>query len=188
MECSLLSSSVYGLLQARILEGVAISFSRGPSQPRDQTWVSCITGRFFIVWTTREAQSKFSGNEVPLLLFIRGSCNLAFSSEGQFCWAKYSWLVVYFFQYFGYIISFFLGLQGLCWGIHWSLYGNSLVWEIFFPCCCCFFFFLITLCGMQYLGSPAGLSLYPLQWMHGGLTTRLSGSPLLLLLKFSLYL
>ena len=141
MECSLLSSSVYGLLQAIILEGVAISFSRGPSQPRDQTWVSCITGRFFIVWTAREAQSKFSGNEVPLLLFIRGSCNLAFSSEGQFCWAKYSWLIVYFFQYFGYIISFFLGLQGLCWGIHWSLYGNSLVWEIFFPCCFFFFFF-----------------------------------------------
>ena len=110
MECSLLGSSVHGILQARILEEVAVSFSRGSSQPRDQTWVSCVAGRFFIIWTDREAQSKFSGDEFPLLLFIRGSCNFAFNSEGQFFWAKYSWLVVYFFQHFGYIISFFLGL------------------------------------------------------------------------------
>ena len=110
MECSLLGSSVHGILQARILEEVAVSFSRGSSQPRDQTWVSCVAGRFFIIWTAREAQSKFSGDEFPLLLFIRGSCNFAFNSEGQFFWAKYSWLVVYFFQHFGYIISFFLGL------------------------------------------------------------------------------
>ena len=40
-------SSVHGILQARILEWVAISFSRGSSQPRDQTCVSCIAGRFF---------------------------------------------------------------------------------------------------------------------------------------------
>ena len=41
------SSSVHGIFQARILERVAISYSRGPSQPRDQTHVSCIsyTGR-----------------------------------------------------------------------------------------------------------------------------------------------
>ena len=48
-------SSVRGILQARILEWVAISFSRGSSQPRNRTWVSCITGRFFTVWATREA-------------------------------------------------------------------------------------------------------------------------------------
>ena len=40
---------VHGVLQARILEWVAISFSRGSSQSRDQTQVSCIAGRFFIV-------------------------------------------------------------------------------------------------------------------------------------------
>ena len=39
-------NSVHGILQARILEGVAISFSRGSSQHRDQTQVSRITGRF----------------------------------------------------------------------------------------------------------------------------------------------
>ena len=46
------SSSVHGILQARILEWTAIPFFRGSSQPRDQTWVSCIAGRFFTVWAT----------------------------------------------------------------------------------------------------------------------------------------
>ena len=54
MDYSLPGSSVHGILQARILERVAISFSRGSSWPRDWTWVSCITGRFFTVWVTRE--------------------------------------------------------------------------------------------------------------------------------------
>ena len=55
MDCSPPGSSVHGVLQARILEWVAISFSRGSSQPRDQTLVSCTAGKFFTVWTTREA-------------------------------------------------------------------------------------------------------------------------------------
>ena len=55
MDCSLPGSSVHAILQVRILEWVAISFSRGSSWPRDQTWVSCIAGRFFIIWATREA-------------------------------------------------------------------------------------------------------------------------------------
>ena len=42
-------SPVPGILQARTLEWVAISFSRGSSRPRDRTWVSCIAGRFFII-------------------------------------------------------------------------------------------------------------------------------------------
>ena len=41
-------SSVHGILQARILEWVAVPFSRGSSQPRDQTLVSCIAGRFLL--------------------------------------------------------------------------------------------------------------------------------------------
>ena len=43
---SLPCSSVHGILQARILEWVSMHSSRGSSKPRDQTWVSCITGRF----------------------------------------------------------------------------------------------------------------------------------------------
>ena len=49
-------SSVYRIHQARILDWIAISFSRGSSQPRDWTWVgfnvSCIAGRFFTIWAT----------------------------------------------------------------------------------------------------------------------------------------
>ena len=44
-----------GILQARILEWVAMPSSRGSSSPRDRTQVSCIAGRFFTVWATREA-------------------------------------------------------------------------------------------------------------------------------------
>ena len=44
--------------QARILEGVAIFFSRRSSWPRDRTWVSCIAGRFFTIWTTAAAAAK----------------------------------------------------------------------------------------------------------------------------------
>ena len=47
MDCSPPGSSVHGILQARILEWVAISFSWGSSRQRDQTWVSWIAGRFF---------------------------------------------------------------------------------------------------------------------------------------------
>ena len=47
VDCSPPGSSVHGILQTRILERVAISFSRGSSQPRDQTRVSCTAGRFF---------------------------------------------------------------------------------------------------------------------------------------------
>ena len=47
MECSPLGSSVHGISQVRILVWVAISCSRGSSQPRDQTQVSCIAGGFF---------------------------------------------------------------------------------------------------------------------------------------------
>ena len=55
--CNPMEYTAHGILQARILEWVVFPFSRGSSQPRDQTQVSHITGRFFTSWTTREAQS-----------------------------------------------------------------------------------------------------------------------------------
>ena len=54
MDYSPPGSSVHGISQARILEWVAISFSRRSSQPRDWTWVSRIVGRRFTVSATRE--------------------------------------------------------------------------------------------------------------------------------------
>ena len=56
MDCTPPGSSVYGILQARILEWIAIPFSRRSSQPRDWTWVSHIVGRFFTVWVTGKPQ------------------------------------------------------------------------------------------------------------------------------------
>ena len=53
--------TVHGILQARILEWVAIPSSRGSSQPRDQTQVSHIAGGFFTISATREAQEYWSG-------------------------------------------------------------------------------------------------------------------------------
>ena len=55
MDYSPPSSSVHGIVQAKILEWVAIPFSRVSFWPRNQTWVSCIARRFFTVWATREA-------------------------------------------------------------------------------------------------------------------------------------
>ena len=56
--CSLPGSSVHGISQARILEWVAIPFSRGSSLRRDQTWVSCIAGRFFTTKPPGKSLSK----------------------------------------------------------------------------------------------------------------------------------
>ena len=56
-DCSQPGSSVHVILQTRILEWIAIPFSRGFSQPRDQTWVSCIASRFLTVWATIETPS-----------------------------------------------------------------------------------------------------------------------------------
>ena len=67
LDCSLLGSSIYGIFQARILEWVTISSSRGFPQPRDRTHVSCIAGRFFICWAIRE------------------DCSVQFSSVTQWC-------------------------------------------------------------------------------------------------------
>ena len=56
VDCSPSGSSIRGILQARILEWTAISFSRGSYRPRDRTQVSCIGGIRFNLWATREAQ------------------------------------------------------------------------------------------------------------------------------------
>ena len=69
MDCSASGSSVHGILQAKILEWFAILFSRGSSWPKDRTFqVSCIAGRFFTIWATRE--SYLSGK---LLISLKGS-------------------------------------------------------------------------------------------------------------------
>ena len=60
MDCSLSGSSVHGIFQAIVLEWIANSFSRGSSQPRNQTWVSCIVDRCFTVWAKGSPSHKGS--------------------------------------------------------------------------------------------------------------------------------
>ena len=69
MDCSPPASSVHGILQARILEWVAISFSRGSSRPRDRIQVSHIA---FTLWTTREAHNSFM-RSLLFTIYIRGN-------------------------------------------------------------------------------------------------------------------
>ena len=57
LDCSLPGSSVYGILQARVLEWVAMLFFSESFQPGDQTQVSHIAGGFFTYWATWEAQN-----------------------------------------------------------------------------------------------------------------------------------
>ena len=65
-DCSPPGTPVHGILQAR-MEWVALPFSRGFSWPRDRTWVSCIAGRFFTLWATREAHcSRNAANYLSL--------------------------------------------------------------------------------------------------------------------------
>ena len=59
VDCTPPGSSIHGILQARILEWVAVSFSRGSFWPWNQTQVSCIAGRFFTHWATQEAQGTW---------------------------------------------------------------------------------------------------------------------------------
>ena len=74
MDCSLLGSSVHGILQARIMEWISMPSSRGSSWPRDQTQVSHIAGSFFTIWATREAH--VSSWLPPNLFLIRSSIML----------------------------------------------------------------------------------------------------------------
>ena len=73
MDCNLPGSSVQGICQVGILEWVAISLSGGSSWSRDQTQVSCITGRFFTNWATREARHGLQKSSA-VLYFIFSLC------------------------------------------------------------------------------------------------------------------
>ena len=80
MDFSPPGSSVHGILQARILEWVAISFSRGSSRPRDQTLVSCIAGRFF---TTDPPGEASVWEDSPGPKFPVGQGTLTFHSSSN---------------------------------------------------------------------------------------------------------
>ena len=77
LHCSPPGSSVRSISQARILEWVAISFSRESSQPRDRTQVSCIASRFFTRWAIRKVPLA---SQLCLTLCDHIDCSLPGSS------------------------------------------------------------------------------------------------------------
>ena len=121
VDCSPPGSSAHGILQARILEWVAISSSRGSSQPRGWTWVSCIAGRFFTVWATREFHLVF------FCFAVTQGCQIILPPSNCFCifiknyltihlWGCF-WTLFYSIVYMYYIseyilVYFLLGFPG----------------------------------------------------------------------------
>ena len=67
MDCNLPGSSIHGIFWARILEWVAISFSRRASPPTEQTWVPRIADRHFTVWANREVLKVLVAQSCPTL-------------------------------------------------------------------------------------------------------------------------
>ena len=69
MDCSPPGSSVHGILQARILEWVAIPVCRETSWPRDWAHISRIAGRFFIIWATWEVPLQWKWSTMTIVIF-----------------------------------------------------------------------------------------------------------------------
>ena len=105
-------SSVHGILQARILEWVASSFSRGSSQPKDQTRVfciSCIAGEFFNHWTVGEAQYNTYHDTIAIGSFFQDEWRMTTDSmvSPQ--------------------IFFFFRVSQECFCFHWILYCKYII-------------------------------------------------------------
>ena len=87
MDCSLPGSSVHGILQVRILEWVAIPFSRGSSRPMDQTQVSCRVGRYFTIWVTEKPVAAWILNKI---------LNFSGTHQDEVCFYPMSvWMIQY---------------------------------------------------------------------------------------------
>ena len=81
----------------QILEWVTISFSRGSSWPRDWTWVSCIAGRFFICWATREAISNYYSTNTEIQTWSNEHTE-DFSKPSVTSWSHIDWIFVISFE------------------------------------------------------------------------------------------
>ena len=91
MDCSPPGASVHGILQASVLEWIAIPFSRGSSQLRDWTWVSCAAGRFFYIYIYMYI---FSFRFFPLYVRIRywAEFPVVYTTS---CWLSSLYIAVY---------------------------------------------------------------------------------------------
>ena len=126
MDCSPPGSSVRGVLQTWILPWVAIPFSRESSQPKDRTRVSCIAGRFFTVWATREALHIGGTKLVFELTWTMALINM----RGDWCFLI---IVVYKNNVKNYMMTW--------WFCYFAEYSS--VWLITWPFLCRFMIDLI---------------------------------------------
>ena len=95
MGCSLPGSSVRGIIQARVLEWVAVSFSRRSSQSRDRTWVSRVAGRRFTIWATKYCQTLFrsvcTNSDLPLGMHESSMCSMVLILPDMESGSQLSW-------------------------------------------------------------------------------------------------
>ena len=132
MDCSPPGFSEHGILQARIMEWVAILFSRVSSQPRDWTQVSSIVGKFFPFWATKEAHIS-----IAISLSIHPFTDTCFHILATVNNAAVKLTVQI---YFSEILLCFNMSRHIFW-ITWNFF-----WEIlyYFPLWLCHFTFLPT--------------------------------------------
>ena len=144
MDCSLPAFSIHRIFQARVLEWVAISFSRGSSWPRDWTQVSRITGSHFTVWATSEviiywvamlfmnllpksASIFLFGNEYCVLKEILIILQILTDIWHWHAWQCYSWIP------FGFEVHLFVTdfeyRYGNIWAIHTSVLPRKKKWD-----------------------------------------------------------
>ena len=101
--CSPIDSSVHGILLARILVWVAISFSRGSSQSRDRTRFSCVSGimgGYLTRWVIWEARLKSSGGKDYAHQYLLFQDNVENGSYPQASSGQSSWIIIYPNSYF----------------------------------------------------------------------------------------
>ena len=93
IDCGPPVSSVHWIFQARVLEWVAFSYSRWSSQLTGWTQVSCITGRFFIIWATREAPNEDNSwaNSFSCLINCLVNFYVPFGLEFILMWWELHW-------------------------------------------------------------------------------------------------
>ena len=130
--CSLPGFSVHGILQARILEWIAIPFSRGSSWPRDRSLVSCIAGRFFTVWATGKSLSILIKNQLAVNVWAY-FCTL---SSVLFICISVLLPVPCCFDYCSFVVNYQLrstlsnfGLFSRWFSLFWAPWNSKWIWN-----------------------------------------------------------
>ena len=136
MDCSPPGSSIHEVSQVRMLEWIAISTSKGSSQPRDWTWVFCISQQVLYHWATKEAQGKrITHQQIPwkkwecMCLWERSRKKVTKSGTGKNGWHR--WIRTLNHRgYRGHVSSTHIQHQGapLLPGCYYYFWGHKLRW------------------------------------------------------------